>query len=44
MKAVLDRSIALHGTFHNKTAYLISAGQAANWAEFDRRGVYVYSY
>jgi multimeric flavodoxin WrbA len=28
MKTVLDRTIALHGTFHDKTAYLIAAGQA----------------
>ncbi|MDR2803009.1 MAG: hypothetical protein LBB22_01805, partial [Treponema sp.] len=28
MKAVLDRTIALHGRFRDKTVYLISAGQA----------------
>jgi multimeric flavodoxin WrbA len=28
MKAVLDRTFALHGTFRDKTAYLISVGQA----------------
>jgi multimeric flavodoxin WrbA len=28
MKAVLDRTIALHGKLHDKTMYLISTGQA----------------
>jgi multimeric flavodoxin WrbA len=28
MKTVMDRTVALHGTFHDKTAYLIAAGQA----------------
>jgi multimeric flavodoxin WrbA len=30
MKAVLDRTIALHGMLHDKIMYLISAGEAPN--------------